>query len=80
MTLFAKEFPDVIHSDIWSKYVYGILAITLLACGIDPDSCILIQQSDVKEHAELCWILTCQTTEARLKQVRFYLILSFKLD
>ena len=52
---------------------HRIVAITLLACGVDPDRCIMIQQSDVKEHAELCWILTCQTTEARLKQVRLFI-------
>lgn len=44
-------------------------AIALLACGIDTDKCILFQQSDVKEHSELSWILTCLITEARLKRV-----------
>ncbi|XP_067933415.1 tryptophan--tRNA ligase, mitochondrial-like [Watersipora subatra] len=44
-------------------------AVTLLACGVDPNRCILFQQSDVKEHTELCWMLTCMVTEARLKMV-----------
>lgn len=30
---------------------------TYLALGIDPKKCLIFQQSDVKEHAELCWIL-----------------------
>ncbi|KAK2576137.1 hypothetical protein KPH14_007466 [Odynerus spinipes] len=39
---------------------------TLLACGIDPEKSILFQQSNVSMHAELCWILGCITTMARL--------------
>ena len=34
-------------------------AATLLACGIDPERSVLFVQSDVAEHTELCWILTC---------------------
>ncbi|CAO3569298.1 unnamed protein product [Mortierella alpina] len=37
------------------------LAITLLACGIDPKKCILFEQSKVSAHAELAWILNCMT-------------------
>ncbi|KAF9930968.1 hypothetical protein BGZ67_005561 [Mortierella alpina] len=37
------------------------LAITLLACGIDPKKCILFEQSKVPAHAELAWILNCMT-------------------
>ncbi|XP_071480030.1 tryptophan--tRNA ligase, mitochondrial-like [Diadema antillarum] len=40
----------------------------LLACGIDPDRCILFQQSSVSQHAELGWILGCKTTIPRLGQ------------
>lgn len=39
---------------------------TLLACGIEPNKSILFQQSSVPMHAELCWILGCITTMARL--------------
>ncbi|XP_071956604.1 tryptophan--tRNA ligase, mitochondrial-like isoform X3 [Antedon mediterranea] len=38
----------------------------LLACGIDPERSILFQQSAVKEHAELAWVLGCKITLARL--------------
>jgi len=31
----------------------------LLASGLDPKNCILYRQSDVLEHAQLCWILNC---------------------
>ncbi|KAF9324591.1 Tryptophan--tRNA ligase, mitochondrial [Podila minutissima] len=37
------------------------MAITLLACGIDPKKCILFEQSKVSGHAELAWILNCMT-------------------
>ncbi|KAF8924927.1 Tryptophan--tRNA ligase, mitochondrial [Dissophora ornata] len=37
------------------------MAITLLACGIDPEKCILFEQSRVSGHSELAWILNCVT-------------------
>jgi tryptophanyl-tRNA synthetase len=33
-------------------------AATLLAAGLDPGRCIFFRQSDVLEHAELCWLLS----------------------
>ena len=35
------------------------LAATLIAVGIDPEKSTLFIQSDVSEHAELTWILSC---------------------
>ena len=29
----------------------------LIAAGLDPESCILFRQGDVREHTELCWLL-----------------------
>ncbi|KAF9171402.1 hypothetical protein BGX20_007650 [Mortierella sp. AD010] len=37
------------------------MAITLLACGVDPKKCILFEQSKVSGHAELTWLLNCMT-------------------
>ncbi len=34
-------------------------AITLLACGLDPEHCTLFVQSQVPEHTELAWIFNC---------------------
>jgi hypothetical protein len=34
---------------------------TLLGCGLDATRCIMFQQSSVKQHAELAWILMCIT-------------------
>ncbi len=33
----------------------------LLACGVDPDRSIMYFQSHVRQHAELQWILNCNT-------------------
>jgi tryptophanyl-tRNA synthetase len=41
-------------------YVLDTVAM-LLASGLDPDRCILFRQSDVHEHAELCWLLSSVT-------------------
>ena len=48
------------------------MAIALLACGIDPEKCILYAQSEVAEHAELAWILGCRTTMGALNRMTQY--------
>lgn len=42
------------------------LAATLIACGIDPKKSILFIQSNIKEHAELCWLLNTITPVSEL--------------
>ncbi len=37
------------------------VTIGVLAAGVDPERSTLFVQSDVPEHTELCWILTCMT-------------------
>lgn len=37
------------------------LAVSYLALGLDPKKTIFFKQSDVSEHAELCWIFDCIT-------------------
>ncbi len=37
------------------------VAATYLACGIDPQKSIIFVQSQVPQHAELAWILSCLT-------------------
>jgi tryptophanyl-tRNA synthetase len=37
------------------------VAIGMLASGVDPERATLFVQSDVPQHAELAWILTCLT-------------------
>jgi len=40
-----------------------------LACGIDPKKCILFIQSDVKQHAELTWLLGSITPLGELQRM-----------
>jgi len=35
------------------------LAVTYLALGLDPEKTVFFKQSDLSEHAELCWIFDC---------------------
>jgi tryptophanyl-tRNA synthetase len=44
-------------------------AAILLAAGLDPDRCILFRQGDVKEHTELCWLLTSVTALGELNRM-----------
>ncbi len=37
------------------------VAAAYIACGIDPDKCAIFPQSAVSGHAELSWILSCET-------------------
>ena len=34
------------------------MVLDLLAIGLDPQRCAIIRQSDMPEHAELCWLLS----------------------
>lgn len=45
------------------------LANVLLAAGIDPNESILFVQSDVREHAELCWLLSSTTQYGELRRM-----------
>ncbi|XP_037824681.1 tryptophan--tRNA ligase, mitochondrial-like [Lucilia sericata] len=52
--------PAVLRENIFE------MAATMYACGLNPEDGNLFVQSSVKEHSELCWILNCLTTMARL--------------
>lgn len=45
------------------------LANTLLAAGLDPEQSIIFNQSDVREHAELCWLLSSVTQYGELRRM-----------
>jgi tryptophanyl-tRNA synthetase len=40
-----------------------------LACGLDPEKNVIFVQSQVKEHAELCWVLNCMTPMGALNRM-----------
>jgi tryptophanyl-tRNA synthetase len=52
----------------------AILDLTLdyLAIGLDPQKSIIFKQSDVPEHAELCWIFDSITTMPYLMRAHAY--------
>jgi tryptophanyl-tRNA synthetase len=49
-------------------YVLDTTAM-LIAAGLDPQRCILFRQSDVREHSELCWLLSSVTAYGDLQRM-----------
>jgi tryptophanyl-tRNA synthetase len=47
----AKKLPQLTREMI----------LDLVACGVDPERCVLFVQSHVPEHTELCWVLNTVT-------------------
>jgi tryptophanyl-tRNA synthetase len=45
------------------------LANVLLASGLDPSQSIIFVQSDVREHSELCWLLSSVTQYGELRRM-----------
>lgn len=43
-----------------------------LACGLNPEKVTLFLQSDIKEHTELGWIMTCQSYMGELNRMTQY--------
>lgn len=50
------------------EHLYDTTAI-LLAAGLDPERCILFRQSDIREHTELCWLLSAVTSHGDLNRM-----------
>ncbi|MGB0678317.1 MAG: tryptophan--tRNA ligase [Polyangiales bacterium] len=53
------------------SHVYDVAA-TWLACGLDPSRTLLFRQSDVPEHCELMWILSCLVAVGQLERGHAY--------
>jgi tryptophanyl-tRNA synthetase len=49
-------------------YVLDTTAM-LIAAGLDPQRCILFRQSDVREHSELCWLLSAVSAYGELQRM-----------
>ncbi|MFH1462113.1 MAG: tryptophan--tRNA ligase [bacterium] len=47
-------------------------AVVYLASGIDPEKSVIFVQSQVKEHAELCWLLNTVTPLGELERMTQY--------
>lgn len=48
------------------------VGVDYLAAGVDPERSVLMVQSDVQAHVEMCWILGCLTTVNRLARIPTY--------
>jgi len=48
------------------------VAIDYLALGLDPNKTVFFRQSDVPEHSELAWILSCITPLGLLERAHAY--------
>jgi len=62
-TLTVKQVPAELRSHSYE------LAALYIACGIDPEKCILFVQSHVPAHAELTWILNTVTYPGELQRM-----------
>ena len=56
------------------------LAALYVACGIDPKKSILFVQSEVPAHAELTWVLMCNTSMGELSRMTQFKDKSAKLE
>jgi tryptophanyl-tRNA synthetase len=48
------------------------VALDFLACGLDPERAVIFRQSDVPEHTELAWILSCVTPMPMIENCHAY--------
>jgi len=53
------------------KHVFDV-AVTYLACGLDPDKALLFRQSDIPEVTELTWLLSTVTGMGLLERAHSY--------
>jgi tryptophanyl-tRNA synthetase len=58
--LHALTIPEAITAERLRANSLDVAAL-YVACGIDPDKSIIFLQSQVRQHAELAWMLNCVT-------------------
>lgn len=69
MNLHAITVPQ--DSELLKERTLDLLA-TYIAAGIDPEKCTLFVQSQVPEHVELAWLLTCNSYMGELNRMTQY--------
>lgn len=62
-TLTVRQVPAELRAHSYE------LAALYIACGIDPEKCVLFPQSFVSAHAELTWILNTMTYPGELQRM-----------
>ncbi|HEX6374412.1 MAG TPA: tryptophan--tRNA ligase [Allosphingosinicella sp.] len=58
--LHALTVPEAIEAERLRANCLDVAAL-YLACGIDPEKSLVFIQSQVRQHSELAWILSCVT-------------------
>jgi tryptophanyl-tRNA synthetase len=61
-----------VHDGELLRHLTHEMVLDLLAIGLDPDKCALIRQSDMHEHAELCWIFNTVVPVSWLERTPTY--------
>ena len=61
--LTVRQDPVQFRKNILDAYAL------MLACGIDPDRSTAFIQSHIKTHAELAWVLNCNTPFGELSRL-----------
>ena len=59
----VRQDPEILRQNS-----LNLLAL-YIACGLDPNKCVLFIQSHVHTHAELAWILNCYTMFGELSRM-----------
>ena len=62
-SLTVRQEPAKLRQQILSAFA------VLLACGIDPQKSLIFFQSQVHQHAELSWVLSCNTQFGELSRM-----------
>lgn len=66
--LHALTTPESTRPECLREWTRETAAL-YLACGIDPEKCVVFLQSDVPEHTYLAWILMCCTPTGWLERM-----------
>ena len=65
--IWIRQEPEDLRRNIME------MSASLLGCGLDPDKCVLFQQSAVGGmHTELCWLLACHSTVQQMQRMTTY--------
>jgi len=65
-SLTAIQNAAELRDNVWN------LAVDFLAFGLDPEKAVFFRQSDVPEHTELAWILSCVAPMPMLENCHSY--------
>jgi len=66
----ANMHALTVRQDPASLFERSVNTVALLiACGVDPESSVVFVQSQVKQHAELNWVLCCNTYMGELQRM-----------